>query len=252
VGDVPPVRGSAARLGQVFLNLVVNAAHAIPHGNPDAHTIHLAARTEPAGRVAITVSDTGAGIPPENLARIFEPFFTTKPVGLGTGLGLWICQSIVAAFGGTIEVASELGRGTTFRVVLVAAGRAMGADGAPDRRDRRARRRLLVVDDEPLVAATVRRQLAAEFAVDAASGVGDALARIASGRYDAVVCDADMPGPGGLQLLDALRRDAPELARRLLFITGGEAANPVGAPSLAKPFDGRQLRRALRALLPSA
>ena len=259
VADVPRVRGSEGRLGQVFVNLIVNAAHAIPEGRPESHVIRLAAATGPDGRVAISVSDTGAGIAPENLSRIFDPFFTTKPAGLGTGLGLWVCHNIVAAFGGALDVTSEVGHGTTFRVLLPAAGpgetaRAVRRDGC-EARDGRARRRLLVVDDEPLVAATVRRQLATDFVVDAASGTADALARIAADRYDAVVCDVTMEGPDGLELLAALRGREPDLARRMLFVTGGasEAASRLldasGAPWLAKPFDGRQLRQALRELL---
>ncbi len=122
-------------------------------------------------------------------------------------------------------------------------------------RDGRERRRLLVVDDEPLVAASVRRQLATDFVVDAACGAADALARIAADRYDAVVCDVTMEGPNGLEFLDALRREEPDLARRVLLVTGGvspaagDLLSTCGAPWLAKPFDGRQLRRALRDLL---
>jgi len=260
IGDVPAVRGSETRLGQVFLNLIVNAAHAIPDGNPDAHVIRLSASRQPNGKVAISVADDGSGIPPENLPRIFDPFFTTKPVGVGTGLGLWVCHNIVSAFGGTLDAMSEVGRGTTFRVVLAAAerGDALRPARIQDGRDGRARLRLLVVDDEPLVAATVRRQLASEFVVDAASGAADALARIARDRYDAIVCDVVMEGPSGLQFLEALREQAPELVGRVLFVTGG--ASPAsadllaasGAPWMAKPFDGRQLRQALKMLLSSS
>jgi CheY-like chemotaxis protein len=260
IGDVPPVRGSEGRLGQVFLNLIVNAAHAIPEGNPEAHVIRLAVRREPDGKVAISVSDTGVGIAPEDLSRIFDPFFTTKPAGVGTGLGLWVCHNIVTAFGGALDVSSEVGRGTTFRVLLSAAkpGEAARPPRPQDGRGGRARRRLLVVDDEPLVAATVRRQLASDFVVDAASGAVDALARVANDRYDAIVCDVMMEGLNGLQFLDALRRQAPALAGRVLFVTGGasrESADLLaasGVPWIAKPFDGRQLRQAVRELLGSA
>jgi len=260
IGPVPPVRGSESRLGQVFLNLIVNAAHAIPEGHPGAHIIRLSASARPDGKVAISVSDTGAGIPPENLSRIFDPFFTTKPAGLGTGLGLWVCHNIVSAYGGSLDVSSEVGRGTTFRVILLSAD---PAEAAPRPRGEsagaaRPLRRLLVVDDEPLVAATVRRQLSTDFVVDAASGTADALARIALGRYDAVVCDVLMEGANGLQFLDALRLQVPELAGRVLFVTGGATSACMdvlagcGVPCLPKPFDGRQLRQALRELLATA
>jgi PAS domain S-box-containing protein len=259
IGDVPPVRGSEARLAQVLVNLIVNAAHAIPEGNPDGHGIRLSAARHRDGKVAITVTDTGSGIPPEHLPRIFDPFFTTKPAGVGTGLGLWVCHNIVTAFGGALDVSSEMGRGTTFRVVLPAAPPGETArERLAEPRDGRPRRRLLVVDDEPLVAASIRRQLASDFVVDAASGAGDALARIAAQRYDAVVCDVAMEGASGLQFLEALRGTAPALAERVLFVTGCAAPEipallaASGVRWLAKPFDGRQLRQALRELLPTA
>jgi PAS domain S-box-containing protein len=256
LGDVPPVRGSEGRLGQVLVNLLVNAAHAIPEGDPGAHLIRLATARRTDGKVAISVTDTGAGIPPEHLPRIFDPFFTTKPVGLGTGLGLWVCHTIVTALDGALEVSSEVGRGTTFRVILPAADAGEARQAArPDRHGDRPRRRLLVVDDEPLGAAAVRRQLASDFVVDAASGPADALARVAAHRYDAVVCDLAVGGRSGLELVEALRREAPALSRRVLVVAGGGAAPSeellaaAGVAWLAKPLDGRRLRRALRELL---
>jgi two-component system NtrC family sensor kinase len=115
--ELPPVLGNAARLGQVFLNLLINAAQAIPSGNPDQNQIRVAARAHP-DRITVEVSDTGKGIPKEALERVFEPFFTTKPEGEGTGLGLSISHGIITALGGTIDVESEVGKGTTFRITL--------------------------------------------------------------------------------------------------------------------------------------
>ncbi|HZH75172.1 MAG TPA: two-component regulator propeller domain-containing protein [Archangium sp.] len=119
---VPAVLGDETRLGQVFLNLLINAAQAIPEGQASQHEIRLSTRQDEQGRVVVAVSDTGQGIAPEVLSRIFEPFFTTKPVGVGTGLGLSICHSYVQAMGGDIRVRSEVGQGTTFEVVLCSAG----------------------------------------------------------------------------------------------------------------------------------
>jgi signal transduction histidine kinase len=119
--ELPPVLGNASRLGQVFLNLLINAAHAIPEGNVDRNEIRVQGRLEPSGHVVVEIRDTGCGIPAENLDRIFEPFFTTKPVGEGTGLGLSLVHSILSALGGTITVDSQVGRGTTFRISLTAA-----------------------------------------------------------------------------------------------------------------------------------
>jgi PAS domain S-box-containing protein len=256
VADVPAVRGSEGRLGQVLVNLLVNAAHAIPEGNPAGHVIRMTAVSRGDGRVEIAVSDTGAGIAPEHLPRIFDPFFTTKPSGVGTGLGLWVCKNIVTTLGGTLEVDSEPGRGTTFRVVLPAAeGERPRPAWAEPAHDERTRRRVLVVDDEPLVAATIRRQLASEFAVEASSGVADALARLQSSRYDAVICDVLLEGATGLDVVEAIRRTVPALAGRVLLVTGGAPAEireglaRSGLPWIAKPFRGRQLRQALRELL---
>jgi two-component system NtrC family sensor kinase len=119
--DVPPVQGNASRLGQVFLNLLINAAHAIPEGQVDENEIRIIARQETPEFVVVEIHDTGCGIPPENLDRIFDPFFTTKPVGEGTGLGLAMVHSIITTLGGTISVQSEVDRGTTFRLQLPAA-----------------------------------------------------------------------------------------------------------------------------------
>ncbi|HYH99897.1 PAS domain S-box protein, partial [Hyalangium sp.] len=115
--EVPPVEGSEGRLGQVFLNLLINAAQAIPQGQPEHNEIRIKLRTVQ-GHVIVEMRDTGAGIPPEMRSRIFDPFFTTKPAGVGTGLGLFVCQGIVTRFGGEISMESEVGRGTTFRIIF--------------------------------------------------------------------------------------------------------------------------------------
>ncbi len=111
--DTPAVHGDEGRLGQLFLNLLLNAAQSIPEGEAHLNEIHVATQRLPDGRVAVTVSDTGTGIAPEIRARIFDPFFTTKP-RVGTGLGLSICKGIAMAMGGDIEVESVLGVGATF------------------------------------------------------------------------------------------------------------------------------------------
>jgi signal transduction histidine kinase len=118
MGAVPTVEASESRLGQVFLNLLVNAVQAIEPGDIARNEIRVATFTDGAGRAVVTVTDTGGGIPPHVMGRIFDPFFTTKPVGSGTGLGLFICHGIVKAQGGEITAESAAGRGTTFRVVL--------------------------------------------------------------------------------------------------------------------------------------
>ncbi|MBF5066613.1 histidine kinase, partial [Salmonella enterica subsp. enterica serovar Istanbul] len=114
----PMIEADDARFAQVMINLLVNAAQALPEGDSASHEIRLVTSTDAAGRAVIEVRDTGAGIPAANLDRIFDPFFTTKAVGTGTGLGLSICHTLVSGMGGTITVESEEGRGTSFRVAI--------------------------------------------------------------------------------------------------------------------------------------
>jgi signal transduction histidine kinase len=105
-------------MSQLFLNLIVNAAHAIPEGSPERNEIRVVTRTDKIGRAVIEVHDTGGGISPAALEHIFDPFYTTKPRGLGTGLGLTICHSIATSLNGQIDVESQEGRGSDFRVLL--------------------------------------------------------------------------------------------------------------------------------------
>ncbi len=120
--EVPRVHGSEARLGQIFLNLIINAAQAIPEGRPDEHEIRVTTCCVADGGVRVEIRDTGTGIPPELRERIFEPFFTTKPGGVGTGLGLSICRRLVKEMGGNLGVESAPGQGSTFWLHLLAAG----------------------------------------------------------------------------------------------------------------------------------
>ena len=114
----PLIEADEARLGQVFINLLVNAAQAIPEGNAQGNEVRITTSTDPTGNLVVEVRDTGPGIPLEIRGRLYEPFFTTKPVGVGTGLGLSVCHNIVTSMGGDLSVLSELGKGATFRVVL--------------------------------------------------------------------------------------------------------------------------------------
>jgi len=120
-GQTPPVLATKASLGQVFLNLLVNAAQSIPEGSVDENEIRVSTRTDELGRAIVEVRDSGSGISPEVVPRIFDPFFTTQPAGAGTGLGLSICKNIVAALGGEIRVESRVPGGSLFRVALPAA-----------------------------------------------------------------------------------------------------------------------------------
>jgi signal transduction histidine kinase len=259
-GDVPPVRGSEARLGQVFVNLVVNAAQAIPDGQAKKHQIRVATRLQDPDRVAIDVSDTGCGISPEHLSRIFDPFFTTKPVGLGTGLGLAVSHRIVSALGGEIKVDTEIGKGTTFSVLLpVATSLAKGPRDVlrevyslpPAVR----RARVLVVDDEATIASAIRAMLSVAHDVTVETGGAPVLERIRAGeRYDVILCDLMMPDVSGMDLYERLAQEAPQQARRMVFITGGAFTHraqtfldEVQNQRIEKPFTSRQLLDAIDA-----
>jgi signal transduction histidine kinase len=125
-GPVPPILADEHGLGQVFLNLFINAVHAVANG-PAEPRIRVATGLHADGRVWVEVQDNGRGIAPENLRRLFEPFFTTKPPGVGTGLGLFICHGLITGFGGELSVESQPGQGATFRVLLPAAPTAPAA-----------------------------------------------------------------------------------------------------------------------------
>jgi two-component system, NtrC family, sensor kinase len=117
-GALPTVRASEARLSQIFLNLIINAAHALPEAGGARGDIRVVTRTDPSGEAIIEIHDTGLGISGAALRQVFEPFYTTKPPGMGTGLGLTISHDIVRTLGGRIEVESMEGRGSIFRVAL--------------------------------------------------------------------------------------------------------------------------------------
>ncbi len=253
-GDVPPVVASEHRLAQVFLNLLINAAQSMPEGRVGRNVVRAATSTAPDGRALVEISDNGVGISPDVMPRIFDPFFTTRPVGVGTGLGLSICHGIVAQLGGEITVRSVPGEGTTFRVLLPAAGGDTKGPSEPlstPPAARAARRgRVLVVDDETLVGRAVARMLEQQHEVVACTSGRAALELLAADPgFDAIVCDLMMPEMTGMELHASLLATAPELAARTIFLTGGAFTDAAAAflervpnPRLEKPFDRAVLR----------
>jgi signal transduction histidine kinase len=242
---VPFVAGNQAHLGQIFLNLVLNAAQAIPEGNPNGNEVRVVTRTDADGDVVVEVHDSGEGIRPEVRGRIFDPFFTTKPVGVGTGLGLSISHGLVTALGGAMTVESELGKGTVFRVELPALRAQPPAPPPRVSRPAPARARVLVVDDEELICMTLGRVLAHTHDVVTTTRAREALARIASGEsFDLILCDLMMPELSGMDLYAEVKKVAPAQAERMVFLTGG-AFTPraqafvqeVSNPFVEKPFD---------------
>ena len=259
--DVPLVEASPTRLGQVFLNLIVNAGQAITAGDPEHNQITVATRVDAEGRVVVAVTDSGDGIPEEVRARVFEPFFSTKPAGIGTGLGLSICHGIVSSLGGEITVESRLGHGSTFRVLLPGVAAIEPPPRAPwsDRRSsippvRAPRGRVLVVDDEPVLAAALGRSLEPEFEVEVLSTGRAAVARLGRAPpIDAILCDLIMPDMTGMDVYEALNETDPVMASRIIFMTGGTFTQRARAflasvpnPALDKPFDLGMLEALLR------
>jgi two-component system cell cycle sensor histidine kinase/response regulator CckA len=257
-GSTPLVEVDAARLGQVFVNLLVNAAQAIPEDGATTHQIRVVTSTDALGRAVIEVRDTGPGVPKDLVERIFDPFFTTKPVGIGTGLGLSVSHSIVTALGGAISVVDSHGRGGAFRVVLPAASATK--PGAPVEAAPAAPlavaapllppvAAVLVVDDEPAIGATLRRVLAGHD-VTVVTRAKDALGLLDSGAsFDVILSDVMMPEMSGLDFYMELSKRFADHSDRVVFISGG-AFTPATRASLErtgnlridKPFEPRHIR----------
>jgi signal transduction histidine kinase/CheY-like chemotaxis protein len=257
---VPPVWGEESRIGQLMLNLVVNAAQAMPEGDVEKHELRVSTRTSAAGWAQIEIGDTGAGIPPDALPKIFDAFFTTKPEGIGTGLGLSICKTIVTDLGGRIEVESTPGRGTTFRVLLPPASRTVEArppSGTHEAPVLPKRASVLVIDDEPLILKMVAQMLTLEHDVTSEPTAQAALDRIRRGqRFDVILCDLMMPQVTGMDLYESLLEIAPKQAQTMLFLTGGAFTARAQAfldripnATIEKPFDSATLVTRVRQLL---
>lgn len=262
VEPVPAVLADETRLGQVFVNLIINAAHAIPEGSPARNEIRLHAYTDETGWAVIDVSDTGSGMSPEVLRRIFEPFFTTKRTSAGTGLGLSICHGIVVSLGGEIQVTSSPERGSRFRVRLPPAPPGAGMSATKREPTNAAPRepsgRILVVDDEAFIRALSVDVLREDgHDVLECETAEEALTALRAGeRPDVILTDLMMPGMDGVAFFETLTRDLPALAARTVFISGGacstrttEFLRTTSAPCLEKPFTAAQLREQVERVL---
>ncbi|HVH44604.1 MAG TPA: ATP-binding protein [Labilithrix sp.] len=260
LGTVPLVSANGVRLTQVFLNLLVNAAHALPVGRASANTVTVRTSTSACGGARIEIEDTGTGIAPEHLERIFDPFFTTKQLGAGTGLGLSICKGIIDKLGGSIEVESRPGVGTTFTVELppgMPPSRRPGRTSLTPASKRGARRSILVVDDDAHIRRWLERVLA-HHEVTTVTSVDAAEQAISVCSFDVIVCDVMMPDRTGLDMYGVIQRKHPELLSRVVFISGGvftpklsSFIENVSNPCLRKPFTKNELERAIEAVAPA-
>jgi signal transduction histidine kinase/CheY-like chemotaxis protein len=243
-------------IGQVLVNLVVNAVQAIPAHRTDGKVFIAAEAT--GDRVRLVVEDNGSGMEPEVLRRAFEPFFTTKAFGSGSGLGLAVSRGLVVGLGGDLYLESEAGRGTRAVVELPAAGPpAAGRARRLAEQPAGPKLRMLVVDDEASVLSSLRRLLSPRYGIEVASGVEEGLARLEAEGFDLVLCDVMMPGGGGERLYRSLVDRSPHLAERVVFVTGGAVTDAARTflrsqpqPVLHKPFDLEQLARAAEQVRP--
>lgn len=253
----PTVHASETRLGQVFLNLLVNATQAIEEAGATQNTIRVVAGTAPDGRALIEIWDSGIGIAQMHRDRIWEPFFTTK-TGEGTGLGLSICQSIVTSFGGEIEADRDEAKGTVFRVLLPAVAGHPDLPRPPQLQLESAENvfgRILVVDDEPVVATLVRRALEGHD-VYILTSARDAIDMCRQLDFDVIVCDLLMPDLTGMDLFEQLRAISPDFEERIVFMTAGAFTARarrfiarVSNPVVEKPFELDDLARTVQGVL---
>jgi PAS domain S-box-containing protein len=256
---VPRVLGTESKLGQVVLNLLVNAAQAIEAGNVENNSITVRTLLDKHGRPRLEIQDSGIGIPEEYLRRVFDPFFTTKPVGVGTGLGLSISHRIVSEFGGEIGIESQHQHGTLVWMSLETAP----LEAAPPPKqptfpppsDREHAARILIVDDEPAILRALSRVLQGYQVTRALSG-REAVSRIEhSGPYDVVFCDVMMPELSGIDVYERAKQVCPGQEQRIVFITGGaftehaaKFIESIDNPKLGKPFDAGEVRALVKAL----
>jgi PAS domain S-box-containing protein len=246
-GPTPRVRSNEGRMVQMVLNLIVNAAQAIPDGAAERHWIRVATSTAPDGRAVLEVSDNGEGIAERDVPHVFEPFFTTKAAAAGTGLGLAISRDIVTELGGEIEVESAVGRGTTLRVRLPASQTVEPAIAPPMMPVQAVR--VLVIDDEPSLGRLIASALD-RCHVIAETSARAALERLRAGEtFDRILCDVMMPDVSGMDFFDQL---SPDMRGRVVFISGGaftERArrflDTVPNRRLDKPFTVDQLLAAV-------
>jgi two-component system NtrC family sensor kinase len=259
---LPHVFADGHQVQQVLLNLIINAEQAMLSENGRGVLVVRSWHDAPHESVILEINDDGPGIPADLQQKVFDPFFTTKEVGKGTGLGLSVAYAIVQEHGGRIRIESRAKKGASFFVDLPATGAKLPA--APVSRPAppppvRAGASILVVEDEAALATAVTDALRdAGYTVEHAADGEQALAKVNLRKFDAVVCDLKMPRVDGKRFYKMLSAGTPELARRVIFVTGDVAGTEAetflkesGCRWLAKPFRLADLLRALQETLSS-
>jgi nitrogen-specific signal transduction histidine kinase/CheY-like chemotaxis protein len=241
LAEVPAVDADEGRLAQALVSILVNAAQSIPEAGAAQQEVRVSTGKDAEGRAVIEVSDTGTGIAPDVLEHVFDPFYTTRPAR-GIGLGLSFAYGTVTSLGGEMSVESEVGEGSTVRVVLPAA-----------RSQRAEPKSVLVIADDPQAGKALARALGEGHTAVVAGGADDALALLQSQRFDVVVCDTLPPGMCVVDLYAQAVRVAPRLADRFVFLTGGMVSERTRSliegmrpRCLEKPPDLARLRELIR------
>jgi CheY-like chemotaxis protein len=259
------VNADATQLHQIFMNLGANAGHAIGHRpgqlvvtvercHLKTSRLFLTRSLLPGEYICISVSDTGCGMSAEVMSRVFDPFFSTKPVDQGTGLGLAVVHGIVSDHGGAIEVESQVGQGTCFRILLPAANTSPLERPAEASPVLHGNERILLVDDEELVLSVVTihlQRLGFHVTAQATSGGALECFKASPSSFDAVITDQTMPQMSGLELTAELKRVRPDipviLATGYSAETGEKEAAVFGlAGIIGKPIDFAELTSLIR------
>ncbi len=259
VPELPPVLGSNARLSQVVLQLLLNALQSFDDDHAGERVLAITGRVNQ-GAIELVIRDNGRGMDKQTLGRIWDPFFTTQSLG-ALGLGLPICQDIIARHGGTLNVESSLNEGTTVTIRLPSMQDAVQfslLDRPPEEAaDPLQTARILVVDDEPAIVRCIKRLLRAAQEVRTATSGQEALEWLLEGASpDLILCDLMMPGVSGVDIYERVLKSRPELESRILFITGGAFTDRTRSfcekhhdRLIEKPFESNVLRNQLREVL---
>ncbi|HKY33545.1 MAG TPA: response regulator [Candidatus Polarisedimenticolia bacterium] len=258
--DLPKTMLDFHQIQQVILNLLNNAEHAMIDSKKSGGTIKLVSR-HTGGKLELTVSDTGPGVPAQIQGRIFEPFFTTKKEGKGTGLGLSLCYGIIQEHGGSLGVKSEPGNGASFIVELPIVQNIGSVAVKPSAEPARATQwpslDVLVVDDESAVQGFLLEFLTSQgHRVDTASDVPEALRKIQARTYTLVITDMKMPRGTGKDIYEAIGREHPHLTDRVIFTTGEPVNSEMldelrqrGTEILMKPYRLEDVERVIRKIM---
>ncbi|MCK6551534.1 response regulator [Myxococcota bacterium] len=252
--EVPPVEASEARLGQVFLSLLLSAAHALPEGSADKHKIRVATKLD-RDRVVIEISHDGPALPREIAQRVFDPFVGLRSASSGAGLGLSIAHSIVSELSGELVVETGERTGTLFRVRLnPATAKSRGGPRAlAPHAAATIHGRVLVVDDEPLIASSLRRTLRDHEVTVVESGRQAIQVLSGDREFDLILCDLMMPELTGMDVYEWLKGARPGQEARMVFMSGGtftqraaDFLEQVPNETLEKPFELDAVREFVR------